>query len=144
MGCAKEVANAIRGAILSAKLSLVRVQMGYWGSRLGRPHTVPMKVTGKCGSVRVRLIPAPRGTGLVAAPVPKKLLGMAGVEDCYTSARGHTRTLGNFVKAVFYALGKSYSFLTPDLWAETFFVKSPLQVHSEFLKQTKEDKAEKA
>jgi len=40
---------------------------------------------------------------------------------------------------VFYALGKSYSFLTPDLWAETFFVKSPLQVHSEFLKQTKEE-----
>lgn len=34
------------------------------------------QVTGKCGSVRVRLIPAPRGTGLVAAPVPKKLLSM--------------------------------------------------------------------
>jgi len=111
-----------------------------FASKLGLPHTVPCKLTGKCGSVRVRLIPAPRGTGLVAAPVPKKLLGMAGVEDCYTSARGHTRTLGNFVKAVFYALGKSYSFLTPNLWAETFFVKSPLQLNSEFLKQAQEDK----
>merc|ERR1711924_392127 len=138
--CSKEVAGAIRGAIISAKMSVVPVRRGYWGSKLGLPHTVPCKLTGKCGSVRVRLIPAPRGTGLVAAPVPKKLLGMAGVDDCYTSARGHTRTLGNFVKAVFYALGKSYSFLTPDLWAETFFVKSPLQLNSEFLKQTNEDK----
>jgi len=138
--CSKEVAGAIRGAIIAAKMSVVPVRRGYWGSKIGLPHTVPCKLTGKCGSVRVRLIPAPRGTGLVAAPVPKKLLGMAGVEDCYTSARGHTRTLGNFVKAVFYALGKSYSFLTPDLWAETFFVKSPLQLNSEFLKQASEDK----
>ena len=55
-------------------------------------------MTGKCGSVRVRLIPAPRGTGIVSAPVPKKLLQMAGIEDCYTSARGQTATLGNFGK----------------------------------------------
>lgn len=44
----------------------------------------------------MRLIPAPRGTGIVSAPVPKKLLQMAGIEDCYTSARGSTGTLGNF------------------------------------------------
>ena len=56
----------------------------------------PLQVTGKCGSVLVRLIPAPRGTGIVSAPVPKKLLQMAGVSDCYTSARGATATLGNF------------------------------------------------
>jgi ribosomal protein S5 len=37
------------------------------------------KVTGKCGSVLVHLIPAPRGTGIVSAPVPKKLLQMAGI-----------------------------------------------------------------
>ena len=55
-------------------------------------------MTGKCGSVVVRLIPAPRGTGIVSAPVPKKLLTMAGIEDCYTSARGQTATLGNFGK----------------------------------------------
>ena len=46
--------------------------------------------------MRVRLIPAPRGTGIVSAPVPKKLLQMAGIDDCYTSARGATATLGNF------------------------------------------------
>ena len=57
-----------------------------------------LQVTGKCGSVLMRLIPAPRGTGIVSAPVPKKLLQMAGVADCYTSARGATSTLGNFGK----------------------------------------------
>lgn len=56
-------------------------------------------MTGKCGSVLVRLIPAPRGTGIVAAGVPKKLLDMAGVSDCYTSAKGQTATLGNFGKS---------------------------------------------
>jgi ribosomal protein S5 len=57
-----------------------------------------LQVTGKCGSVSVRLIPAPRGAGIVAARTPKKVLQMAGIEDCYTSATGSTKTLGNFVK----------------------------------------------
>lgn len=94
--CSKEVATAIRGAIILAKLSIVPVRRGYWGNKIGKPHTVPCKVTGRCGSVLVRLIPAPRGTGIVSAPVPKKLLMMAGIDDCYTSARGCTATLGNF------------------------------------------------
>merc|ERR1712072_1055777 len=87
------------------------------------------------GSVRVRLIPAPRGNGLVAAPVPKKLLSMAGVQDCYTSAVGHTRTLGNFVKAVFYALRATYGYLTPDLWAKVPLQDGPFQVHTDFLEK---------
>merc|ERR1712013_395892 len=65
--CAKEVATAICGAIIQAKLSIIPVRRGYWGNKLGKPHTVPVKVTGKCGSVTVRLIPAPRGTSIVAA-----------------------------------------------------------------------------
>ncbi|KAH9087831.1 hypothetical protein Ae201684P_011958 [Aphanomyces euteiches] len=134
--CAKEVATAIRGAIINAKMNLVPVRRGYWGKMSGLPHTVCNKVTGKCGSVRVRLIPAPRGTGLCAAPAPKKLLGMAGIEDCYTSARGHTRTLGNFVKATFYALRATYAYLTPDLWKETKFLPTPYQEHSDYLSKT--------
>lgn len=129
----KEVTTAIRDAIKIAKISVVPVRRGYWGSKMGLPHTVPMKVTGKCGSVRVRLIPAPRGTGLVAAPVPKKMLTMAGIEDCYTSARGHTRTLGNFVKAVYQALGKTYGYLSPELWTPTHFTNAPQQEHTDFL-----------
>lgn len=131
--CSKEVATAIRGAIILAKLSIVPVRRGFWGNKIGKPHTVPTKVTGKCGSIWVRLIPAPRGTGIVSAPVPKKLLTMAGIEDCYTSARGSTGTLGNFAKATYAAIGKTYSFLTPDLWKETVFQKSPYQEHTDFL-----------
>merc|ERR1711896_73313 len=56
--CAKEVATAIRGGIIAAKMALIPVRRGYWGNRIGLPHTVPMKVSGKSGSVRVRLIPA--------------------------------------------------------------------------------------
>merc|ERR1711862_14780 len=62
--CAKEVATAIRGGIIAAKMNLIPVRRGYWGNKLGVPHTVPMKVHGKCGSVRVRLVPAPRGSGV--------------------------------------------------------------------------------
>ena len=90
-------------------------------------------MTGKCGSVVVRLIPAPRGTGIVAANVPKKLLQMAGIEDCYTSARGQTATLGNFAKATYAAIGKTYGYLTPDLWKETIFTKSPYQEYTDYL-----------
>merc|ERR1712096_286147 len=67
--CSKEVATAIRSSIILAKISLIPVRRGYWGTKLGAPHTVPCKVTGKCGSVHVRLIPAPKGTGLVGSPV---------------------------------------------------------------------------
>lgn len=114
--CAAEVGIAIRGAHILAKLSLVPIRKGYWGSKLGSPHTVPMKLTGKCGSCRVRLIPAPRGTGLVAATVTKKVLAMAGIEDVYCRSTGQTRTTGNFIVACFLALRKSYKILTPDLW----------------------------
>ena len=134
--CSKEVATAIRGAIILAKLSIVPVRRGYWGNKIGKPHTVPCKVTGRCGSVLVRLIPAPRGTGIVSAPVPKKLLMMAGIDDCYTSARGCTATLGNFAKATFDAISKTYSYLTPDLWKETVFTKSPYQEFTDHLAKT--------
>jgi small subunit ribosomal protein S2e len=42
------VATAIRGAIILAKLSIVPVRRGFWGNKIGRPHTVPCKVTGQC------------------------------------------------------------------------------------------------
>lgn len=42
--CSKEVATAIRGAIILAKLSIIPVRRGYWGNKIGKPHTVPCKV----------------------------------------------------------------------------------------------------
>jgi len=140
--CAKEVANAIRGAIIDAKLSVVPVRRGYWGNFIGAPHTVVNKVTGKSGSVRVRLVPAPRGTGLVAARIPKKVLQFAGIEDVFTSSQGKTKTGGNFIKATFDALRNTYGYLTPDLWRENKLTRPPFQEHSEFL-STKAEKRKK-
>jgi len=134
---AKEVATAIRGGIIAAKMNILPIRRGYWGHNSGKPHTVPAKVTGKCGSVRVRLIPAPRGSGIVASLVPKKLLNMAGIEDVYSSSSGHTRTRGNMALAVFAALAKTFSFLTPDLWMDTEFKMDPAQEHTDHLEKTK-------
>jgi small subunit ribosomal protein S2e len=58
---AKEVQIAIQEGLKKAKLNLVPVRRGYWGSKFGEPHTVPCKMTGKCGSVNIRLVPASRG-----------------------------------------------------------------------------------
>ena len=62
-----------------------------------------------------------------------QVLQMAGIEEVYTASRGHRRTLGNFVKATFYALAKTYGFLTPDLWRETRFAKAPFQEFTDSL-----------
>jgi len=134
--CSKEVATAIRGAIIAAKLAVVPIRRGYWGNKIGKPHTVPCKVNGKCGSVRIRIVPAPRGTSLVAAPVPKKILTFAGIEDVYTNSRGKTKTMGNFAKATFFAIAKTYLYLTPDLWGKFKLSKAPYHEHSRFLEDT--------
>jgi small subunit ribosomal protein S2e len=130
---ASEVANAIRGALIYAKLSLIPVRRGYWGNKIGQPHTVPNTVTGKCGSVRMRLIPAPRGSGIVAGSVAKKLLGMAGFEDVFTSSIGHTKTTFNFLVATYEAIEATYAFLTPDQWAAREIPEHPFEKNSGYL-----------
>ena len=92
-----------------------------------------MKTSGKGGSVRFKLIPAPRGTGLVAAPIPKKILQFAGIDDVFTCSSGCTRTSENFIKACFVAISNTYRFLSPDLWTKTDNIPSPLTKHAEWL-----------
>ncbi|CAG9310038.1 unnamed protein product [Blepharisma stoltei] len=134
MKVAKEAPTAIKGAAQLAKLNIVPVRRGYWGNKIGNPHTIAMKVTGKCGSVRMRLVPAPRGTGIVAPPVAKKILNLAGVGDVYTSTAGKTRSTYNFVRATYDALSKTFEFLTPDQWKPTYFLKTPFDEHQDFLR----------
>jgi small subunit ribosomal protein S2e len=135
---AKEVQVAMKGAVIAAKLNIVPVRRGYWGGKIGLPHTLATKITGKCGSVRLRLIPSPKGTGIIGAPPTKKLLGFAGVEDIFSQSTGSTDTMENFVRAIYDALYKSYKYLSPELWnlssnnGENIFVK-----YNENLKQYK-------
>lgn len=142
---AKEVQIAIKGALIVAKLNLIPVRRGYWGNKIGKVHTIASKCTGKGGSVRVKLVPAPRGTGIVAAPIPKKILQFSGIEDVYTCSSGHTRTPENFIKATFAAVAHSYTYLSPDLWTKTENVPSPFGVNAEWLvDEAKKQKAHKA
>ena len=61
-------------------------------------------VEGKSGSVKVKLIPAPQGTGLVVANELKKILKLAGIKDVYSQTFGKTRTTFNLTKACIEAL----------------------------------------
>merc|ERR1711865_809700 len=131
--CAKEVATAIRGGIIAAKMNLIPIRRGYWGNRIGSPHTMPMKVHGKCGSVSVKLIPAPRGSAVVGSLTLKKIMAFAGVTDVFSASTGHTRTKGNFIKATFEALRNTYTFITPDLWETRPFTLNPYQEFSDVL-----------
>jgi len=105
-GKAKEVGPAIRKAVDDAKYNIIKVRRGCgdWGCVCGREHTVPFKVSGKSGSVRVTLIPAPGGVGLTVGDVGKTILSLAGIDDVWSNTMGQTQTTINFASAVFDAL----------------------------------------
>ena len=111
-----QVGPAIRKGIENAKLNLIKVKRGCgsWECACGTEHSVPFDVVGKCGSVRVKLLPAPQGLGIAAAPTARKVLEMAGIKDVWTRTTGETRTTINFAKATFDALRKVNLMKTPD------------------------------
>ncbi len=108
-GSAKETLPAREKAIRKAKLNIIKIGRGcaHFDCSCREPHTVPYVVEGKCGSVRVKLIPAPQGTGLVIGDEGKKILKLAGIKDVYSSTDGMVRTTFNFAKACIDALEKT-------------------------------------
>jgi len=117
-GKASQVRNAIEKAAADARLKIVPIKRGCgsWECGCGKPHSIPFRTEGKCGSVRIDVIPGPRGLGLVASEVAKVVLGLAGIKDCWTRSYGSTRTVPSFAYAVFDALKKTYSLITPLEW----------------------------
>ena len=109
IGKAKETLPARDKAERKAKLNIIKIKRGCssFDCDCSELHTVPLKVMGKSGSVRVILIPAPQGTGLVAAGELKKVLKLAGIKDIYTKTFGKQRTTFNLVEACFNALKKT-------------------------------------
>jgi small subunit ribosomal protein S5 len=103
---AKEVGPAIRKAIVAAKLNIIQVKKGCgsWECICGASHSVPYKVTGSSGSVRVTLMPAPKGLGIVGSDVIKKILRIAGIDDVWVKTSGSTRTKVNAANATYDAL----------------------------------------
>jgi len=117
-GKASQVRTAIEKAAREARMNVTAVRRGCgsWECGCGQLHSVPFKVVGKCGSVRVEIIPGPRGLGLVAGEVAKVILRLAGIRDCWTRSYGSTRTVPSFAYAVFDALKKTYEIVTPMDW----------------------------
>ena len=109
VGRAKETLPARDKALRQAKLNIIKIKRACssFDCVCSELHTVPFRVFGKEGSVRVTLIPAPQGTGLVVGNEMKKILKLAGIKDVYSKTSGKKRTTFNFIKACFNALKKT-------------------------------------
>ncbi len=101
----KEHSTAINKALKAAKLNIVPVKRGCgsWECICGKPHSVPMKITGKTGSVLTVLLPAPKGIGLCINDEGKKIMKLAGITDIWSTSAGDTRTRLNYVMALYLA-----------------------------------------
>ena len=108
-GRAKETLPARDKAIRQAKLNTIKVTRACasFDCACNELHSIPFKVSGKSGSVRITLIPAPQGTGLVAAAEMKRILKMAGIKDVYSKTFGTRGTTANLAKATIDALRKT-------------------------------------
>jgi small subunit ribosomal protein S5 len=108
-GRAKETLPARAKSMRNAKLKIIKIKRGCssFDCSCNEAHTVPFIVEGKCGSCRVKLIPAPQGTGLVIGDECKKILKLAGIKDIYSVSTGQIRTTINLAGACIDALSKT-------------------------------------
>jgi small subunit ribosomal protein S5 len=94
-GKAKEVPQAIRKAIESAKKNLIKVNL--------TQTSIAHLVLGKYGSGKVLLKPAPEGTGVIAGGAVRAVMTSVGVQNVLTKSIGTTNP-HNVIKATFDAL----------------------------------------
>jgi len=106
VGKAPESRQAIEEAIADSKRHLIRVQLGCgsWECGCGTAHSITKMVSGQRGSIKITIKPAPRGLGVVAGEVARKVLEFAGVRDVWTFSKGRTRNILNTVLATISAL----------------------------------------
>lgn len=107
-GRASETLPAKEKAFRNAKLNICKIPRGCasYDCSCDEEHSIPSTVEGKCSSVSVKLMPAPRGTGLVIGDEMKKILIAVGVKDIYSKCLGNTKTTFNTAKACMKALNK--------------------------------------
>lgn len=90
VGKSEELKPALDYAVKNAKKNMISIRTGCgsWECRCGDPHSIPRMTSGKEGSTIVRLKSAPKGLGLAANSVVKRVLVMAGVKDIWSQALG--------------------------------------------------------
>jgi small subunit ribosomal protein S5 len=105
-GKAKETVPAREKALRKSKINIMRIARGCgsWQCNCKTSHSIPFAVSGKCSSVIVQLMPAPKGTGLKAEKEVAKILKLAGIKDIWAKTRGQTRNKLNVVEAIKKAL----------------------------------------
>jgi len=108
LGKSKESLPAREKAIRRAKQNIIKIRRGCgsWECACKEPHSIPFVVEGKSGSAVIRLIPAPKGTGLCVEKECQKILKAAGIKDVWSKTFGQTRTKINLALACFDALKK--------------------------------------
>lgn len=117
--------DVIEKALHKAKLNIIPIRRGCgsWECNCMTPHSIPFAVKGKAGSVRVELLPAPKGVGLAVSDQVKKVMRLAGISDIWIKSRGQTSTRINLIRAVFDALKRLNKFKTKPEYEEAVGLK---------------------
>ncbi|USN45969.1 MAG: 30S ribosomal protein S5 [Candidatus Woesearchaeota archaeon] len=107
-GKSKDTVPAREKAFRKAKLNIFKIRrgVGSWEDASDQPHSIPFAVEGKCGSVKIKLMPAPKGKGLIAEKEVAKILAFAGIKDVWSKTVGQTKNKINLISATVDALKK--------------------------------------
>lgn len=97
MGKAAEIPEAIRKAVEQAKRNMITVAMD--GS------TIPHETIGKFGRGHIVLMPASKGTGVLAGGPARAVIELAGIKDIKTKSYGSNNAI-NAVKATMAGLSQ--------------------------------------
>lgn len=110
-GKASQMRTAIDKATNAALLNVIPIKLGCgsWECRCNQSHSVPFRVEGKGGSVKIEILPGPRGLGIVAGENIRNLLKLSGIKDAWTRSYGSTNTMSSTTKAIYNALRSTYS-----------------------------------
>ncbi len=107
-GESAEHREAISKATENAKLNIIPIKRGCgsWECACSGKHSLPFRIEGSEGSVKVVLKPAPKGIGLCINDEAKKAMRLAGIADIWCKSFGNTGTRSNYIIAIFNAFKK--------------------------------------